>query len=80
MTMKTLSAHAASTLALGLATPALASEGSIQIKGFATTVLPDGAITSVRTGTIGLPAGSRTRASDSVVPTVAARARWRAWT
>lgn len=71
MTMKTLAALAASTLALGLATPALANEGRIQVKAFATAVLPDGEITSVKTDAIGLPAGSQTRASDSVVPTVA---------
>ncbi|WP_435418550.1 OmpW family outer membrane protein [Parerythrobacter aurantius] len=58
--------------ALPFATPAAAQEaGDIQIKGFVTGVLPDGAITDVVTDQIGLPAGSQTEASDSVVPTVA---------
>lgn len=46
--------------------------GSIQVKGFVTGVLPDGEIDEVVTDNIGLPAGSQTRATDSVVPTVAA--------
>ena len=59
-------------IALPFATPAAAQEaGDIQIKGFVTGVLPDGAITEVETDLIGLPAGSQTEASDSVVPTIA---------
>ena len=62
----------ASALALPLATPATAQEaGDIQIKGFVTGVLPDGEIDEVTTDGIGLPAGSQTEATDSVVPTVA---------
>ncbi len=63
---------AAVALALPFAAPAAAQEaGDIQIKAFATGVLPDGAISEVKTDGIGLPAGSQTRASDSVVPTIA---------
>ncbi len=63
---------ACAAIALPFATPAAAQEaGDIQIKGFVTGVLPDGAITEVETDLIGLPAGSQTEASDSVVPTVA---------
>ena len=70
--LKTRYLVACAALALPLATPAAAQEaGDVQIKGFVTGVLPDGAITDVRTDLIGLPAGSQTEASDSVVPTVA---------
>ncbi|MXO49832.1 outer membrane beta-barrel protein [Erythrobacter gaetbuli] len=63
---------ACAAVALPFATPAAAQEaGDIQIKGFVTGVLPDGAITAVETDLIGLPADSQTEASDSVVPTVA---------
>lgn len=63
---------ACAAMVLPFATPAAAQEaGDIQIKGFVTGVLPDGAIDSVTTDAIGLPATSQTRASDSVVPTVA---------
>lgn len=63
---------ACTMLSVAAATPAKAQEaGDIQIKGFITGVLPDGAITEVTTDEIGLPAGSQTEASDSVVPTVA---------
>lgn len=48
------------------------SEGRFQVKVFGTAVLPDGKITDVRTDRIGLPAGARTKASDSIVPTIAA--------
>ena len=60
--------------AISMATPAYAgdNEGKIQLKAFATGVLPDGAITDVKTDLIGLPAGSQTRATDSYVPTIAA--------
>lgn len=46
--------------------------GQIQVKLLGTAVLPEGNITSVRTDTIGLPAGSQTKADNSVVPTIAA--------
>lgn len=45
--------------------------GSIQVKAFATAVLPDGEISEVRTDEIGLPATLQTKANDNVVPTVA---------
>lgn len=68
-TLRTLTAAA---LALPFAAPAAAQEAvDIQVKAFATGVLPDGAIREVVTDRIGLPAGSQTKASDSVVPTVA---------
>ena len=55
-----------------IAAPAQAQEaGDIQIKGFVTGVLPDGEITRVNTDAIGVAAGTQTRATDSVVPTVA---------
>lgn len=61
-----------SAITLPLATPAMAQEaGDIQVKGFITGVLPDGAIDEVTIDGIGLPAGSQTEATDSVVPTVA---------
>lgn len=67
----------ASALALGtIATPSLASAqddpGRIQIKAFATVVLPDGKITAVNTDIVGLPGSTQTKASDNVVPTIAA--------
>lgn len=58
--------------AMVAASPAMAQDaGDIQIKAFITGVLPDGAITEVETDLIGLPAGSQTEATDSVVPTLA---------
>lgn len=70
--LKTRYLLACAAVALPFAAPAAAQEaGDIQIKGFVTGVLPDGAITEVETDLIGLPAGSQTEASDSVVPTVA---------
>lgn len=69
---KTLHLCVLSALALQFATPAAAQEaGDIQIKGLVTGVLPDGAIDTVTTDQIGLPANSQTRATDSIVPTVA---------
>jgi outer membrane protein len=71
--LKRSAVTAAAFAAIALATPAHAgsSEGSIQIKAFATGVLPSAEITQVQTDLIGLPAGSDTRASDSVVPSIA---------
>ncbi|GGJ64927.1 hypothetical protein CDQ92_02030 [Sphingopyxis bauzanensis] len=67
-----LAALAASVLTLPFAAPAVAQEaGSIQVKGFATGVLPNGEIEEVETDLIDLPAGSQTRATDSYVPTIA---------
>ena len=67
----------AGMLAVGAVTvPSIASAqddaGRIQIKAFATVVLPDGEITAVNTDIVGLPGNTQTKASDNVVPTVAA--------
>lgn len=64
-------AAAASTLALSAPAFAGSPEGAVQIKAFATGVLPNGEITEVRTNRIGAPATSDSAASDSVVPTLA---------
>lgn len=55
------------------AAPALAQEeqGNLQVKVFATGVLPDGKITQVNTDIVGLPANTQTKANDNFVPTVA---------
>lgn len=45
--------------------------GSVQVKAFATAVLPDGEISEVRTDIVGLPGTLQTKANDNVVPTVA---------
>jgi len=68
----TLGASLAALVALS-AFPATAQDpnGRFMVKGFVTAVLPDGAITDVRTDAIGLPTGSQVSASDSYVPTVA---------
>lgn len=62
-------------LAVGAAiasTSAVAQEaGDIQVRALATAILPDGAITEVNTDLIGVPVGTQTEASDSIVPTVA---------
>lgn len=70
--MKKTMMIAAAVLA-GSASPALAqsSEARWQVKVLATGILPDGKIDKVNTDLIGLPAGSQTRATDSIVPTVA---------
>ncbi|MDJ0643040.1 MAG: OmpW family outer membrane protein [Erythrobacter sp.] len=62
----------AAAFALPIASPAMAQDrqGSIKIKGFVTGVLPDGEIDEVETDAIGLPTGSDTRATDSVIPKV----------
>ena len=60
--------------ALFSAAPAYAQvdrTGDIQVKGFLTGVLPDGEITDVEVDAIGVPAGSQTNVTDSVVPTLA---------
>jgi outer membrane protein len=63
---------AAAALAFA-ASPAAAQEaGDIQLKVFATAVLPDGKITEVVNDRIGLPAGTQTAADDNYVPTIAA--------
>lgn len=65
-------ASAAITIAFSPAAMAGNSEGRLQVKAFATAVLPDGKITDVRTDRIGLPARAQAKASDSFVPTIAA--------
>lgn len=66
-----VSAGALAIAAMTTAMPAMAQEaGDIQVRLFATTVMPDGAIDEVRTDTIGLPAGTQTKADDSVIPKV----------
>ena len=72
--MRTFLAACALAAPAAASVPALAGspDGSIQIKAFATAVLPDGQVTDVITDRIGLPATAQTRASDSIVPTVAA--------
>ncbi|MDZ4308682.1 OmpW/AlkL family protein [Allopontixanthobacter sp.] len=45
--------------------------GSVQVKAFATAVLPDGEITKFETDLVGLPTNTQTKANDNVVPTVA---------
>ena len=64
---------AAAALAMS-ATAAMAgsSDGKIQIKAMATLVAPDGKITAVELDSIGLPAGTQTKADDNFVPTIAA--------
>lgn len=72
--MKTsLLAGAAATLALALpmAAQAGAPDGKVQVKLLGTAVLPDGGIARVESTTLALPAGTDTKASDNVVPTVA---------
>lgn len=46
--------------------------GSVQVRVFATAVLPDGKITIFETDLVGLPANTQTKANDNVVPTIAA--------
>ncbi|QLC25458.1 OmpW family protein [Parasphingopyxis algicola] len=59
--------------ALMVSTPAVAQQaGDVQLKLFATGVLPDGEIDTVERDDFGLPAGSQTRVTDSFVPTIAA--------
>lgn len=74
MTISPFAKVALGALALSLTTPAIAQQGpgNIQLKAFLTNVRPDGGIERVRTDAIGLPGGADTRATDSVVPTIAA--------
>lgn len=71
--MKLPTAAAVLALAAAIATPAQAEDraGSLQVKAFATGVLPDGKITKVEVDAVGLPAGTQTEANDNFVPTVA---------
>lgn len=70
---KTLAAALTAAATFAFASPALAgsADGNLQVKAFATGVLPSGEITDVRTNLVGAPATSDSRASDSVVPTLA---------
>lgn len=64
---------AAAVLAMSTtAAMAGSSDGEIQIKAMATLVAPDGKITAVELDSIGLPAGTQTKADDNFVPTIAA--------
>jgi len=55
-----------------VAQPALAAaDGKLQIKVLGTAVPADGKIEKVNKDLVGLPAGTQTKASDNVVPTVA---------
>ena len=73
MKMTAKVALAASALALLLPVHVTAQDaGTIQLRAFATGVLPDGKITNVVTNNLNLPATAQTRATDSWVPTVAA--------
>lgn len=60
--------------AIGISAPAHAgsSDGTFQVKVLGTAVLPDGGITSIETNSVGAPATSQSRATDSFVPTIAA--------
>ncbi len=67
------SAILGSALLAAIASPAQAEDraGTVQAKVFATTVMPDGKIARVDVDTVGLPAGTQTKANDNFVPTVA---------
>lgn len=72
MKLRHMSAGAAAA-ALMVSTPAVAQQaGDVQLKLFATGVLPDGQIDEVLRDDFGLPPGSQTRVTDSFVPTIAA--------
>ncbi len=70
--MKYIIASACAGIALA-ASPAAAQDraGDVQVKLVGTAVLPDGEIEQVNVDLVGLPAGTDTKASDNVVPTVA---------
>jgi outer membrane protein len=61
----------ASTALIAAPAHAGSTEGKWQIKVLGSAVLPDGKITRIEKDLIGLPAGSQTKASDNVAPTVA---------
>ena len=71
---KLIQSASLAVLAFISATPAAAQDNdtAFQVKGFVSGVLPNGAINEVEVDTIGLPNGAQTRATDSVVPTIAA--------
>lgn len=70
--MKTILAVTSAAVAL-VASPAAAQDraGDVQLKVFATAVLPDGEIDEVNVDAVGLPAGIDTKANDNYVPTIA---------
>ena len=74
MPRSTLRLAAGALLACAMTAPAMAgnNDGKIQIKALATAVLPEGDISDVKTDLIGLPSDADTRATDSIVPTIAA--------
>lgn len=65
-------AAAAAAFVVGGTASAGSGDGKIQVKAMATLVAPDGKITSVELDSIGLPAGTQTKADDNFVPTIAA--------
>lgn len=70
--MKKLTIAAAFAASMLATAPAQAAEdGKIQVKLLATGVLPDGKIDKININAVGLPAGTNTKASDNVVPTLA---------
>ena len=71
--MRKITLAASLVAAAPIASPAHAgsTDGHWQIKLLGTGVLPDGKITEIKNNTIGLPAGSQTRANDNVVSTLA---------
>lgn len=72
MTRITAAAAAvAASLALAMPAHAGSPDGNLQIKAFATGVLPDGKITEFKSNAIGAPATSNSKASNAFVPTVA---------
>lgn len=67
-----LGGAAMATALMIAAGPVAAQEaGDIQVRVFATAVLPDGEIDQVNVDLVGLPANTQTEASDNVVPTIA---------
>lgn len=71
--MKKALSFSALAMALAMAPAAATAQdgGNVQIKVFATAVLPDGKITDFRIDTLNLPAGTQTEADDNYVPTLA---------
>lgn len=71
--MRKLLSVAAFVIPSLMATSAVAQEapGAWQAKLLGTAVLPDGKIDSVELDTVGLPAGTQTKANDNYVPTLA---------
>lgn len=66
-----IGAALASTALIAAPAHAGSTEGKWQIKVLGSGVLPDGKISRIDKDLIGLPAGSQTKASDNVAPTLA---------